>query len=196
MDKQARRLQTQKDGSEGGSEPNSDNESDSAQGSGKDGSEKKNRCVNCYLPGLGVQGGVQLITTAKGPLCKACHTFWKKTGMMRTEAQIYKQREQSAAKQRSKKKPPRGMYLPIEDLRELAMAPPNKGEALIRAIDAEVIEMKRRVQNNKQIISQVKHRLGDGIDHMRPPEVIHRSKITDPLVFFESLTLIYIFIAG
>lgn len=60
---------------------------------------------------------------------------------------------------KQKRKPPRGMFVDKEDLMLLATGPPGTGEAILRGLDQEIVSIKRQVQNNKQIISQVKHKI-------------------------------------
>lgn len=71
---------------------------------------------------------------------------------------------------KSKRKPPRGMYLNHEDLKTIALGPPGQGDAVLKSMDSEVIALKRQVQNSKQIISALKHKTSGGIDEFRPPE--------------------------
>lgn len=71
---------------------------------------------------------------------------------------------------KSKRKPPRGMYLNHEDLKTIALGPPGQGDAILKSMDLEVIALKRQVQNSKQIISALKHKTSSGIDDFRPPE--------------------------
>ncbi|GBO02172.1 REST corepressor 3 [Araneus ventricosus] len=71
---------------------------------------------------------------------------------------------------RSKRKPPRGMHLNYDDLVAIVTAGNGEEDAILRSMDCEIISFKRQVQNNKQIISQLKHKMAAGIDAFRPPE--------------------------
>jgi hypothetical protein len=63
------------------------------------------------------------------------------------------------------------MYLNFEDLSTIANGPSGQGDAILKVLDSEVITLKRNVQNNKQIISQLKHKTAGGIESYRIPEV-------------------------
>lgn len=71
---------------------------------------------------------------------------------------------------RNKLKAPRGMYLNYDDLMAIATGPPGQGEAILKQLDAELVSLKRHVQNNKQMISMYKQKNIGGIDQFRPPE--------------------------
>ena len=171
MDRQARKLTSHKDeGSDGGSDV-SDNESDSGNGpkdslaqSMKDG---KPMCSNCFTTSSG-----QFHNTNKGVLCRTCYSYWRRTGAMKSSGTQKKHDSGSGRHLQLKpRKPPRGMYLNHEDLMAIANGPPGQGDAILKSLDSEVITLKRNVQNNKQIISQYKHKITDGIDAFRPNEV-------------------------
>ena len=72
---------------------------------------------------------------------------------------------------RHKKKPPRGMYLVHADLIALATGPVGQGEALLKQLDGELVQLKRQVQNNKQQISMFKLQTASGIAALRLNEV-------------------------
>lgn len=61
------------------------------------------------------------------------------------------------------------MYLSKEDLLALATGPPGQGEALLTQLDAELVQLKRSVQNNKQLLSMHKQKALGAIDHYRLP---------------------------
>ena len=74
-----------------------------------------------------------------------------------------------------KRKPPKGMYVDKADLLQLATGAAGTGEAMLRALDQEIVSLKRQVQNNKQIISQTKHKISmevGGADFSAVPEVV------------------------
>ncbi|RWS04394.1 REST corepressor 1-like protein [Dinothrombium tinctorium] len=179
MDRQARRLTIQKDdGSDAASDGSSDNESEANNESNKQNEngesnvqEGKPRCENCFTTASG-----QFHNTSKGVLCRACYSYWRRTGMMRNMNAVRKHEPGSTRHNpmKSKRKPPRGIYLNLEDLTAIAGGPAGQGEALLKALDSEVINLKRAVQNNKQIISQLKHKTSVGINEFRPAETTQR----------------------
>ena len=169
MDRQARRLK----------EDMKDDEEDIASDAGSDVDDAskdpeihdprvdgKPRCDNCCTTATG-----QFNQTPKGMLCSACFIFWKRTGTMKSSSsQAGKGMKASSSSQtgstdglslmsKQKRKPPRGMFVDKEDLMLLATGPPGTGEAILRGLDQEIVSIKRQVQNNKQIISQVKHKI-------------------------------------
>lgn len=177
MDRQARKLKedaNKDDGSEAGSDPVSDEDMTDEMKSSKvtedaidprvDGN--KARCENCCTTATG-----QFHKTNKGLLCNTCHSFWKKTGTMKTK----RPSDPSFSRHtltKTKRKPPRGMYIDREDLESLANGPPGTGESLLRSLDQEIVALKRQVQNNKQIVSQTKHKVSVEInDDLQIPEV-------------------------
>lgn len=210
MDRQARRLTVQKDDvSENGSDAGSENESDigttksalNETGGGNNSSsvannsDGKTRCENCFTTASG-----QFHNTNKGILCRACYSYWRRTGMMRNSNNNRKQHnhlhhsnhtnsnvnsgtassgvsgEASSPRSgnlliKSKREPPRGIYLNFNDLFTLASSTPQAADSLLKSLDDEVITLKRQVQNNKQIISQIKHRISPGVSEFRLNEV-------------------------
>ncbi|XP_076306389.1 REST corepressor 1-like isoform X1 [Tachypleus tridentatus] len=172
MDRQARKMSVhQNENSDAGSEPASENDSDieTENGEGKEESPKScSNCGACYS---------QLFTTSKGILCNGCYQYWRRTGMMRSAGGPMKKHESTSARHnpmRSKRKPPRGMYLSHEDLVTIATGPPNQAENILRSLDLEIVSLKRQVQNNKQIVSQLKHKTSAGINEFKPNEVGNR----------------------
>nr|XP_042902486.1 REST corepressor 3 isoform X2 [Parasteatoda tepidariorum] len=161
MDRQVRKLGAQKD--EGsGSEAPSDNESDMDQDKdNKAESSGKGNCANCFV-------SAQVYNTAKGLLCQACMQYFKRTGTLRSSGTMRTTSRHNPA--RSKKKPPRGMHLNYDDLVAIVTSANGEEDAILRSMDSEIISFKRQVQNNKQMISQLKHKMSAGIDMYRPPE--------------------------
>jgi len=62
---------------------------------------------------------------------------------------------------RNTSQPPKGMHINHEDLVALATGPPGQGEALLRALDREIVSNKRTVQNNKQLLSSLRRKARD-----------------------------------
>lgn len=179
MDRQARKLAGARDeGSDGASEAASENESDMDVDSEiKEDSVGKGACGNCPA------SSVHLYASSKGNLCTACYQYWKRTGLLKGsmgggsgslrkhESRHHPGGGAGGGAGRGKRKPPRGMFLQYDDLVGMATGPPGQGDAILRAMDSEVISLKRQVQNNKQIISQLKHKTSLGIENLRPPEM-------------------------
>ncbi|KAG1649634.1 REST corepressor 3 [Nymphon striatum] len=175
MDRQAKKLMVHKDdGSDAGSEfgSGSDSEDVKSKSNNKDESGKGN-CSNCNVVTS------QLYSTPKASLCNTCYQYWRRTGLMRS-AGGSKRYESTASAHRhnpmkSKQKPPRGMYLNCDDLMSIAASPISQGDAILKQMDIDVVSLKRQVQNNKQIISQIRHKTSMGIDSIRPADVTPRT---------------------
>lgn len=182
MDRQARRLkEDQKEdasdedsgaGSDDGSEENNPSKQiPSALGNGTGNGDSKDpttkaRCGNCCTTASG-----QFHTTSKGVLCHACYSYWRRTGAMKTSA-VKRVEPMRHIPAKAKKKPPRGMYVDMSDLKQISHGPVGHGEVLLKQLDTEVVGLKRQVQSNKQIISQLKHKVADGVDQLRLPESV------------------------
>lgn len=204
MDRQVKKLNTQKDESDAASDAGSEQDSDSAgqslngMGAGDatgdsndartgatsgsatstgDRSDEAPKCVNCQT-----HQTPHFHQTCKGVLCRACYSYWRRTGLMRLSSNTRSAAEPVANTNNPKvvRKPPRGMYISVEDLCSMAKGPAGQADAILRNLDQEVVEMKRQVQSNKQIISQLKQKTATGIDDMRLTEV---STITERLIF-------------
>ncbi|XP_035232424.1 REST corepressor 3-like, partial [Stegodyphus dumicola] len=161
MDRQVRKLSAQKD--EGsGSEAPSDNESDMDPDKDNRPESTRGSCANCSVSG-------QVYSSPKGNLCNNCCQYFKRTGTLRSSSGNMRTSARHSIA-RSKRKPPRGMHLSYEDLTAIVAGPSGEGDAILRSMDCEIISFKRQVQNNKQIISQLKHKMAGGIDMFRPPE--------------------------
>ncbi|KAK0052184.1 REST corepressor 3 [Biomphalaria pfeifferi] len=161
MDRQAKRL-----GNGGESEDGSGNSSNSDEEEKSKENKDKNGCINC-----GVITS-QLHVTPKGSLCHSCYQYWRRTGVMRS-AGPKRHDSQTTGRHNAikhKRKPPKGMYLDQNDLLAMVSGPPNQPEAILKSLDSELISLKRMVQNNKQMLSQQKHKLSSGLDDFKPPE--------------------------
>ncbi|XP_076312771.1 REST corepressor 1-like isoform X2 [Tachypleus tridentatus] len=173
MDRQARKMSghQNENSSDAGSEAVSENDSDMETENGEGKEESSKSCSNCgaYYS--------QLFPTSKGILCNGCYQYWRRTGMMRSAGGPMKKHESTSARHnpmRSKRKPPRGMYLSHEDLISIATGPPNQAENSLRSLDLEIVSLKRQVQNNKQMVSQLKHKIAAGINGFLTNEVANR----------------------
>ncbi|CAH0393659.1 unnamed protein product [Bemisia tabaci] len=176
LDRQARKLAAMRSGedysaaqysdvcSDVGS--NSDSESDEKKENGEFKEKTNVSCVNCGVL------CTQASSTPKGLMCTACFLHWSKTGSLRPTSAPARLRDKSSSAMLNhhKRKPPRGMYVNYDDLVAMAAGPQGQGEQMLRALEREVISLKRQVQNNKQIISSLKRKTSAGIDELRPQE--------------------------
>nr|XP_060610312.1 REST corepressor 3 isoform X1 [Anolis sagrei ordinatus] len=89
-----------------------------------------------------------------------------KIGLGRREYQSLQHRHHS---QRSKCRPPKGMYLTQEDVVAVSCSP-NAANTLLRQLDMELISLKRQVQNAKQVNSALKQKIEGGIEEFKPLE--------------------------
>ncbi|XP_065345345.1 REST corepressor 3 isoform X2 [Cloeon dipterum] len=125
-------------------------------------------------------------STPKGSLCTTCYSYFNKpflsmkfirahrrtgglrptTGPIRREGRPI----QHNFLLRNKRKPPRGMYINHDDLVSMATGPAGQGENMLKAMDREIVSLKRLVQLNKQKISGLKKNTSEGIDELRPAE--------------------------
>lgn len=169
MDRQAKKITLKGDGdkldddSENGSKNNSDNEEN------KDEPKDENTCTNCGVT------STQLNATPKGSLCSSCYQYWRRTGVMRTAGpKRHDHGQHRHNPMRHKRKPPRGMYLNNEDLKSMVTGPSGQAEAILKSLDAELVTAKRQVQNNKQLLGQLKHKLATGTDMFRYNEAANK----------------------
>ncbi|KAM7288222.1 REST corepressor 3 [Ixodes scapularis] len=176
MDRQARKLAgAREEGSDGGSEAGSENESDMEvdNAENKEESMGKGPCSNCNAPSS------QVYSSSKGNLCSSCYQYWKRTGLSKggplggVGGGLLRGKHEAPSRhlaRGNKRRPPRGMCLQYEDLVAMATGPSGQGDAILRAMDSELVALKRQVQNNKQMISQLRHKTSMGIENLRPAE--------------------------
>ncbi|XP_077426870.1 REST corepressor 3 [Vanacampus margaritifer] len=88
-----------------------------------------------------------------------------KSGPGRREHQTLQHRHH----QRSRCRPPKGMYLTQDDVVAVSCSAA-AANALLRQLDVELVSLKRQVQNAKQMNSGLKHVLECGINDFRLPE--------------------------
>ncbi|XP_023949679.1 REST corepressor 1 isoform X2 [Bicyclus anynana] len=114
-------------------------------------------------------------------LCQACLVHARRTGSMRPLCGPSGRRGPGSKQQRYKHRLPRGIYLNHDDLVAMATGPQpgdatqpglvNQGEAMLKAMDREIISLKRQVQQHKQQLSAMKRKVGDaGVEELRPGE--------------------------
>ncbi|XP_074862018.1 REST corepressor 2 isoform X1 [Carettochelys insculpta] len=88
------------------------------------------------------------------------------SGPVRKEVQLSQYRHHPL---RSRRRPPKGMYLSQDDIAGIS-ASPDVGTLALRHLDSQLVSLKRQVQCIKQINSSMKQALEGGIDKLRPPE--------------------------
>ncbi|XP_045430085.1 REST corepressor 2 isoform X3 [Pipistrellus kuhlii] len=71
---------------------------------------------------------------------------------------------------RTRRRPPKGMYLSPEGLTAVSGSP-DLANLTLRGLDSQLISLKRQVQSMKQTNSSLRQALEGGIDPLRPPEV-------------------------
>ncbi|XP_056424201.1 REST corepressor 3 isoform X1 [Hyla sarda] len=89
-----------------------------------------------------------------------------KVALGRREYQSLQHRHHS---QRSKCRPPKGMYISKDDVVAVSCSP-NAANTILRQLDMELISLKRQVQNTKQVNSALKQKLEGGIEEFKPAE--------------------------
>lgn len=175
MDRQARRLAgSREDASDGGSDAGSENDSDMEvdNAENKEDASAGGPCSNCAAPMS------QVYASSKGSLCGSCYQHWKRSGGCKGALAPGGGRKHHEGGRQpparggvgNKRRPPRGMCLQYQDLVTMATGPQGQGDAILRAMDSELVALKRQVQNNKQMISQLRHKTAMGIENLRPPE--------------------------
>ena len=81
---------------------------------------------------------------------------------------------------KSKRKPPRGMFINLPDLMTMVNGPPGQGEAILRGLDSEILNLKRNIQNIKPIVNQTKLKTS-GLSQFK------RIEVTSGKIFFLNL---------
>lgn len=164
MDRQAKKLQSVR---EEGRYDDIDQFVEGEERENKEGEKKTESCGNC-----GIQCH-QIHTTTKGNLCGTCHTHWQKTGLSRPTTGPLRKDGLKATRNvfRNSTKPPKGMHINHDDLVSLATGPHGQGEVLLKSLDTEILDSKRSVQNNKQLLATLRRRTrGCDIEPYRIPE--------------------------
>ncbi|GJQ81513.1 putative chromatin binding protein [Trypoxylus dichotomus] len=185
MDKQARKLQQPREdgapseaGSEGGSNEESDHDekkwtihrgirrkSSSPTRANQTADDSNNQGEGASCSNCGVICTVTQVTP-KGPLCNSCYLHWRRTGLLRPTSGPTGGKRGSPLGGRHKRKPPRGMYINHDDL--AAMATGGVGVLMLKAMDRERDALQRQIQQNKQVISNLKRKHSDSIEDLRP----------------------------
>ncbi|XP_049795387.1 uncharacterized protein LOC126210242 isoform X2 [Schistocerca nitens] len=96
----------------------------------------------------------------------------RRTGSVRPTTGPVKRDRHMHSLLRHKRKPPRGMYINHDDLVAMASSQGGGagagGEHMLKAMDREIVSLKRQVQNNKQTLSALRRKTSEGIDEYRP----------------------------
>ncbi|CAB3360291.1 Hypothetical predicted protein [Cloeon dipterum] len=169
MDRMARKVAAMREegGSEVGSEMGSNTDSDSEDKVGGGEGGTRSTCGNCEISCSTTH------STPKGSLCTTCYSYFKRTGGLRPTTGPMRREGRPIQHNfllRNKRKPPRGMYINHDDLVSMATGPAGQGENMLKAMDREIVSLKRLVQLNKQNISGLKRHTSEGIDELRPAE--------------------------
>ncbi|KAM9294312.1 REST corepressor 1 [Gastrophryne carolinensis] len=83
---------------------------------------------------------------------------------------VKKEKYTFQAKNRAKRKPPKGMFLSQEDVSAIS-ANANAATNMLKHLDMELVSIKRQIQNIKQINSGLKEKLQGGVEEYRVQEV-------------------------
>ncbi|XP_056401356.1 REST corepressor 1 isoform X2 [Hyla sarda] len=86
---------------------------------------------------------------------------------------VKKDKHPSQAKNRAKRKPPKGMFIYKEDVAAVS-ANASAATTLLRQLDMELVSIKRQIQNIKQMNSALKEKLQGGVEEFRIPEVAQK----------------------
>ncbi|XP_018416590.1 PREDICTED: REST corepressor 1 [Nanorana parkeri] len=87
-----------------------------------------------------------------------------------TVPHVKKEKHPSQAKNRAKRKPPKGMFLSQEDVGAIS-ANANAATTMLKQLDMELVSIKRQIQNIKQTNSALKEKLQGGVEEYRVAEV-------------------------
>jgi len=164
MDRQAKKLQSvREEGRYEDMDTFVDNENETA----KEGEKKVEMCGNCNIQCHNIH------STPKGQMCGTCHAFWQKTGQTRPTTGPLRKDGVKANRNlfRNSTKPPKGMHINHDDLVCLATGAQGQGESVLKSLDREVLDAKRQVQNNKQLLASARRKIrGCDIEPYRIPE--------------------------
>ncbi|KAH7972928.1 hypothetical protein HPB52_019023 [Rhipicephalus sanguineus] len=130
--------------SDAGSENDSDMEVDNAEN--KEEASAGGPCSSCGSP------MTQAYTSSKGSLCASCYQHWKRSGgckgALAPGGRKHHERQppiRGGGVAANRRRPPRGMCLQYQDLVSMATGPPGQGDAILRAMDSELVALKRQV---------------------------------------------------
>uniref|UniRef100_T2M3G8 REST corepressor 3 n=1 Tax=Hydra vulgaris TaxID=6087 RepID=T2M3G8_HYDVU len=119
-------------------------------------------CVNC----AGVTS--QMNSTPRGKMCVPCYDYWRRTGNMRPKDSEDQISLYHGPQHKLKRKPPKGMQLKQEALIEVAQA---HGDSHIRPLEVELINLRRQLLTDRQVIQEQEFILSSRVGKCRPPEM-------------------------
>ncbi|XP_041420209.1 REST corepressor 3 isoform X5 [Xenopus laevis] len=166
MDRQARKLASKTNPGESDEELEEPNPKDGHDSDYDPKKETKKEHMSDYGPFLcnPMENNDRSVTVSSSESC-----FQPvKVALGRREYQSLQHRHHS---QRSKYRPPKGMYISKEDVVAVSCSP-NAANSILRQLDMELISLKRQVQNAKQINSALKQKLEGSIEEFRTPETL------------------------
>ncbi|KAH8325587.1 hypothetical protein KR067_002118, partial [Drosophila pandora] len=100
-----------------------------------------------------------LFDSPLGRMCKSCHTHWRRTGNRRpisgpeSNAPRRSTHNSAAAADRSKRKPPKGMYINHDDLTALASC--RNPSVYLAERDRRISALMAEIQKNRQLMEQL-----------------------------------------
>ncbi|KAH8294444.1 hypothetical protein KR018_005354 [Drosophila ironensis] len=100
-----------------------------------------------------------LFDSSLGRMCKSCHTHWRRTGNRRpisgpeSNAPRRSTHSNAAAADRSKRKPPKGMYINHDDLTALASC--RNSSVYLAERDRKISALMAEIQKNRQTMEQL-----------------------------------------
>ena len=143
MDRQARKLQAQREDEKKVSTTEAVTISDEDE---ETESDDKPKCSNCGVLCHTVH------STPKGNMCGTCQQYFNRTGNLRpTTGPARKDGSKAGGGQKynallkNSGKPPKGMYINHDDLVALATGPQGQGDQLLKSMDREIVSYKRTV---------------------------------------------------
>ncbi|XP_033119986.1 REST corepressor 3-like [Anneissia japonica] len=172
MDRHVRKLTSaQKDNDENESGENSNDSDFDPDKETQKGDGSKSGCSNCAATMS------QLHTTPKGQFCNQCYSYWRRTGVMRVHTGPVRNESHSLRHHpvRTRKKPPKGMYINADDL--MVMTNAAQSEIIFKELDTEMTNKKREVQYNKQLLSQQRNSMTDKFEEYRPQVSTQRNNV-------------------
>ncbi|KAH8409179.1 hypothetical protein KR009_009808, partial [Drosophila setifemur] len=133
-------------------------ESASGGAGGGDGSSPRRVVVGGFCKTCNVVCHV-LFDSPLGRMCKSCHTHWRRTGNRRpisgpeSNAPRRATHNSAAAADRSKRKPPKGMYINHDDLTALASC--ENPSVYLGERDRKITALMAEIQKNRQMMEQL-----------------------------------------
>ncbi|XP_017029041.1 REST corepressor isoform X1 [Drosophila kikkawai] len=156
-----------------GANNNNNNNNDGSAGNSNDRIVVGGFCKTCHVVCH------VLFDSPLGRMCKSCHTHWRRTGNRRpisgpeSNAPRRSTHNSAAAADRSKRKPPKGMYINHDDLTALASCE-NPIQYLSEG-DRKITSLMAEIQKNRQMMEQ----LDKECDAINVEEVATKSSVAN-----------------